>query len=168
MAATKECPSCGTEVPTAATRCKVCFHDFTEEPPPKSSPLILLAAFAIMVLIAAAALGYAVMLPLEKRILVDEGTESIVFVTKYRTGEQTDRLPWSRIGKLEHVVTSDGRFELVAVDLDGERHLIEESSQPLRGNAERYGELMGKPVDYIDHTRGGFGIGPGEPASSGG
>jgi hypothetical protein len=146
---------CDAEVPAAVPRCKVCFHDFTEEPPPRSSPLILLGAFAVMLLIGVAALAYVVMLPLEKKVLVDSATQSIVFVTQYRTGERTDRVDWARVGKLEHVTTANGRFEIIAVTLDGERHLIEQSSTtPLFGNAERYSQMMGRPLDAVDETRG--------------
>ena len=157
MAATKECPSCGTEVPESANRCKVCFHDFTEIPPPKSSPLILLAAIALVVVMAVGALAYVMTLPVSSTIHLDPESESIIFVTKYRYGEETETLAWSRVGKLEHVVTRAGEFELLAVDLDGRRWVIESSNAgPIRGNAERYAEMLDKPLDFVDNTPAGF------------
>jgi len=49
---TKTCPSCNAEVPTAAERCKHCFHDFTEAPVKRANPLLpfllLIAACGIV------------------------------------------------------------------------------------------------------------------------
>jgi hypothetical protein len=153
MAATKDCPSCGTVVPAAATRCKNCFHDFTEVKSTNyAGPVLLLGAGAVIVLMILAALAFVAMQPVDRSVLVDEQTQSVVFVTKYRTGDVTDRLPWASIGKIEHVM-EDGEFSVVAVTFDGDRYSLRESTTAsLAGEAERYGELMGKPVEDVDHT----------------
>lgn len=151
MPAMKECPSCGTEVPEVAPRCKVCFHDFTEEPPPRSNgPLVLLAAFAMMAVIGAVILGWAVTLPTDMSAHVDHDSQSVVFVTKYRSGEETEAVPWSRIGMVEHVTTKNGGYEVNVVLLDGTRRLLAASESSLGGDAERYGEVMGKTVEYVN------------------
>ena len=49
--ATKTCPSCGEDVPVAASRCKHCFHDFTEVQK-KRNPLVGMLAFLAVLLIA--------------------------------------------------------------------------------------------------------------------
>ncbi len=156
MAATKECPSCATEVPDSAQRCKVCFHDFTEIPPPKSSPLVLLGAIAIVVVMAIAALGYVLMLPVGPPMIhVDPEHESIVYVTTYRSGREVEELSWAQIGKLEHVITRNGEFQVLAVDLDGKRWTVKESATtPIRGDAEAFAELMNKPLEFVDNTTG--------------
>lgn len=157
MAAMKECPSCGTEVPEIAPRCKVCFHDFTEEPPPRGNgPLMLLAVFALMAVIGAVILGYVVTLPTGMTAHVDHDSQSVVFVTKYRSGEETSTVPWARIGMIEHVTTSQAKFEVNAVLIDGSRRLLTQGDRPLGGEAERFGTVMDKPVEYVDETKGGF------------
>ena len=81
---TKDCPSCGAEVPASATRCKECFHDFTEDGRRGFSflgPLIALGALAGMALIGALVLLVIFMQPVEHHTLVDESTRSIVWTT---------------------------------------------------------------------------------------
>ena len=46
-------PSCGSDVPTAATRCKECFFDFTEKRKRSIGPIVLMAAFAVMAILGA-------------------------------------------------------------------------------------------------------------------
>lgn len=152
---TKTCPSCQTDVPLAAARCKECFHDFTEIPPKKSGPLVLLGALAAMAVLGGLAFFVIAQRPLDKRILVDQQTESVIWTTTYRTGPQTTRLKWADVLKLEHVTSATGNHEIVAVAVDGDRHVIEASTKgSLRGNAEHYAKLMDKPLDLIDNTRG--------------
>ncbi|MCO4744376.1 MAG: hypothetical protein KC912_06280 [Proteobacteria bacterium] len=152
---TKTCPSCQAEVPLAAARCKECFHDFNEIAPKKAGPLVLLGALAAMAVIGATTFYVISLRPLDERILVDEQTQSVVWTTTYRSGPQTVRLKWTDIIKLEHVTSSSGTHEIVAVSIEGERHVIEESEQgSLRGNAEHYARMMDKPLDLIDNTRG--------------
>ena len=40
----KTCPSCSAEVPFEASRCKHCFHDFSEAQVKKSNPMVALLA----------------------------------------------------------------------------------------------------------------------------
>lgn len=152
---TKTCPSCDAEVPLAATRCKECFHDFTETPPKKAGPLVLLGAIAAMMVIGAVTFYVIGLRPLDQRILVDQETESIVWTTTYRSGVETDRVYWKDVIKLEHVTSSAGTHEIVAVTVDGDRRTVEVSDEgSLRGTAEVYAQLMDKPLDLIDNTRG--------------
>ena len=153
---TKTCPSCGEEVPAAANRCKECFHDFTEDAPAKTSgPIILLATLAAMAVVAALTFFVVSQRPLDQRILVDEETESVVWTTTYRTGPVTERLRWDEIVKIEHVTTSGGAHEIIALTNTGDRKVIERSEgNPLRANAEHYAQVMEKPLDLIDNTRG--------------
>ncbi len=153
----KDCPQCGAEVPSSASRCKECFHDFNEIKPKRgllAGPLILLASFAAMAVVGAVTLFVIVSRPVEERILVDEDTRSVVWTRKYRTGIETDRLMWDQILKLEYVVKASGGFEVVALDVDGDRHLIQEDLRPLKSEATHYSKLMEKPLEEVDHTSG--------------
>ena len=154
MAATKECPSCGTEVPEIAPRCKVCFHDFAEKPPASGNGLLLLlAAFTAMAVIAAAITGYVAMQPTGMLAHVDHDSRSIVFVTQYRNGEETETIAWSDVGRVEHITTSQGEFLVNAKLLDGSTRLLAQGEVPLGAEAERFAEVMDKPVEYMDETQ---------------
>lgn len=156
--ATKTCPSCDAEVPTSAARCKECFHDFTEKPRRSSGPLLLLlGTLTLMAVIGAATLGVIFLRPLEERILVDESSQAVIFTTKYRSGAETERIDWSDITSLEHLTTAGGDFQIVAITLDGGRHVIMSSDgRPIRSDAEHYAKLMDKPLHMVDRS-GGFG-----------
>jgi hypothetical protein len=152
----KVCPSCGSEVPEAATRCKQCFHDFSEVPARrarKTGPLAVLASVAAMAIVGSLVLFFVVNRPIEERVLVDEDTRSVVWTRKFRNTIETDRLMFDEITKLEYVRTSDGGFEVAAIDTEGTRHVIQESpEQDLRSEATAYARLMDKPLDEIDNT----------------
>ncbi len=153
---TKTCPSCGTEVPESAQRCKQCFHDFNEATPLSRrlvGPLILLAAFAGMAVVAVIALAVILSYPTEQKILVDEATQSIVTITQYRTRRVTDRVRWDEVERLEHVERM-GEYEIRAIGKDGLATTIERSEQPLEGAAENYASLMGKPLSKISELSG--------------
>lgn len=156
MASTKECPECGAEVPVAASRCKDCFHDF--QAPPKTNlagPLLLLGTLAAMTLVGAVALYFALQLPVDHRVIVDEESRSITYITQYRDNTVADRLAWSDISRLEYITSSHGTHQIVAITTQGERWTVEESdSRPIRSQAEHYAALMNKPLEYIDNTRG--------------
>lgn len=146
----KTCPSCGTDVPESAARCKSCFHDFSEDTGPKRSwgPIMLLGTFALMAVIGAFTLAIIVSYPLEQRILVDEETQSIIFTTQYRGRIETDRIRFDDVKRVEHVERV-GEFVVRAVTEDGDEHTIEVSKQPLEGAAEHYADIMKKPLEKV-------------------
>jgi hypothetical protein len=153
---TKTCPSCGSEVPESATRCKQCFHDFTAVPEraaKRTGPLAVLASVAAMAVVGSVILFYVVSRPVEERVLVDEDTRSVVWTRKFRNTIETDRLMFDEIAKLEYVRTSDGGFEVAAVATDGTRHVIlQDEERDLRGEATAYARLMDKPLSEVDNT----------------
>lgn len=153
---TKDCPSCGADVPSSATRCKECFHDFSEQPRGMSwtGPLMLLGSVAAMAVVGTITLGVIVSQPVEERILVDEDTRSVVWTRKFRTGLETDRLMFEDVIKLEYVIKSNGTFEVRAVTVDGDRKIIHEDRRPLKSEATRYAQLMDKPLEEVDNTSG--------------
>ena len=151
----KECPSCGAMVPKSADRCKECFHDFNEAPARSNGgPIFLLASVAAMAVVAAGVLWYITSNPIEEKILVDEETHSVVWTRSYRNGVETDRLPWEDIAKLEYVIRASGGYEITAVTTDGDRRTIQESPNPLKIEADHYAQMMEKPLDIVDNTRG--------------
>lgn len=149
---TKDCPSCGAEVPASATRCKECFHDFTADGQRSMSfvgPLIALASLAAMAVVGALVLLVIFLQPVEQHTLVDESTRSIVWTTKYRTRVATDRLMFDQVVKLEHT-GSGGTFQVVAITTDGDRKVVLEGEQPLDGEGRSYARLMDKPFEDVD------------------
>ncbi len=152
----KDCPSCGETVPRSANLCKHCFHDFTEEGVPTRSggPIFLLGAVATMAVLGALTFGYVASQPIEERILVDQDTRSVVWTRQFRSGIETERLPWDQIASLEYVIRSNGDFEIAAVASGGERHVIQADTSPLKSEAEKYAQLMKKELTEVDQTRG--------------
>lgn len=156
MAAMKECPSCHTEVPTSAKRCKECFHDFDEVPVGRSwaGPVALLVSLAGMVMVALLTLVWIVMQPQDQHTFVDQGTQSIVWTRTYVTGTTTDRLDFKDVARLEYVQYASGTYEIAAVTVNGDRKVIQDGESPLKGDAEKYAKLMDKQLTEIDNTRG--------------
>lgn len=152
----KTCPSCGTEVPAAAPRCKECFHDFTETKRRNTGPLVFLGLLAAMAVIGAVTLGVIVSWPTDQKILVEQESSSIVFIRKYRTGETTERIPFSEIAALEHVVEQNGEYSSVAIRTDGSRIVLAKSKKSLKGDTERNARVMDKPWTEVDNTTGFF------------
>lgn len=155
----KTCPSCGTEVPESAARCKDCFHDFSENSGKAKwwiGPLLLLGTLATMAAMGAGVFAYLAGQPVSPpRIVVNEETSSVEFVTQYRTGPKTDRVRFDEIAKLEYVLTATGKHQVVAVTLDAERVVIQETSgESLSSQAEHYARLMEKPLERLDNTHG--------------
>lgn len=151
----KECPSCSADVPESATRCKECFHDFTEQPRARSGgPIFLLGALAAMAIVGSLTLWFVISRPVEEHILVDDSTQSIVWTRQYRGRVETDRLMWDDVAKLEYVLKASGAFEIVAVTSTGERKIIQEDVHPLKTEASHYAQVMEKPLAEVDNTRG--------------
>lgn len=151
----KECPACGAEVPTSATRCKECFHDFTEQSAKPYTmffvPLLVLGSIATLAIVGAAIMLVMFNQPLEEHILVDEGTRSVIWTTKYWTGIETDRLMFDQIVKVEHTGRG-GTFEVVAITADGDRKVVEKGEHPLDSEGRHYAKLMEKPFEDVDPT----------------
>ena len=153
------CPSCGTDAPAVAHTCKECFHDFDADrsaQPKGSSPLVLLVAIAGIALVVAGAVYTASQRPVDARVLVDDTSQSVKWVTLYEGGRrEVDNLLFSDIAKLQHVTTSNGNQQVVAVTLDGDRKIIDANpNASLRNTAETYAELMDKPLEFVDETTG--------------
>lgn len=153
---TKICPSCGAEVPSAANRCKECFHDFSEAPTRRSGPVALLFSLAAMAVVGSVTFWYLTGQPTDQRILVDEGSQTVQWIKQFQDGTlQSEKISFAEIGKLEYVVTSGGDFEIVGITLTGERKVIQQSrDKPLELEAERYARVMGKTLDKVDNTFG--------------
>lgn len=154
---TKTCPSCGAEVPAAASRCRECLHDF-DEPVRKAGggAMPLLIAVAAMAIVGAATFWYLSQQPTDQRILVDEESHTIQWVTRYQDGKlSTDRLPFSDVEKVVYVVTSTGSHEIYAVTRTGERKLIQQHpDRNLQLDAQNYADVMDKPMEVEDKTFG--------------
>ncbi len=161
--ATKTCPSCQEEVPTAAPRCKHCFHDFTEAPPKKSGgPIALLGMLAVMALIAAGVFWLKGQRPGAESVMVDAETSSITFVTKYKDRTETDRVQFSEVANVEYAIGGSSQYEIAVVTLSGERWVLESSeSKPLNGQAEHYAAVIDKPLVEKNEVRGFGDLGSG-------
>ncbi len=154
--ASKDCPSCGAEVPVQAARCKHCFHDFTEEPKKNNGFLVLLGFLAAMAVIGSGVLYYVYEVRAQERIVVDAETESVVITRKTASSTDTQRITFASVEKIEHVMGGErAMFEVVAVTLDGNRYIIKQSDdKPLTGHAEHIAAVMDKPYVPVRNVRG--------------
>lgn len=150
----KDCPSCGLSVPSSASRCKSCFHDFAKPTPSRSfaGPLALLASFVLTTGIAVILLLVVLSRPLDHRILVDAATQSIVFTTQYRSGVSTERVSFADVANVEYAITRTGNHEVAALTRAGGRHVIQQAQSSLSSDAKRFADVMGKPLIEVDHT----------------
>lgn len=153
----KTCPSCGADVPVAASRCKSCFHDFDEAPPASNGgPIYILGALAVVAVLAALMFSSLAKQPIDSKTLVDDETDSIVWTSQYQDGTvQSERLFFSEVAHVEYVIQRSGDFQVVAVARDGERHLVDSHpTRPLKLEAEKYAKVMEKELRIVDETVG--------------
>ena len=156
---TKTCPSCGADVPTVAARCKHCFYDFSAEgaAAKKSGGFVGLLGFVFLLLLGG--VGVSAWLyngQQAEKVIIDQESKSIVFTRTSAGGTETERLPFERIGKIQHTIgEGDKLYEVVALGTDGQRWVIKESDEDnLSGDAGRIARIMGKPMEEIDNTPG--------------
>ena len=153
----KECPSCGNDVPAVASRCKHCFHDFTEEPVKKSgSGLIgLLGLLVVLGLLGAGTFSYIYYFNAAEHIVVDAETESIVITRTSSSGTTTQRVNFADIEKVEYILGGQtSTFEVVAVTGAGERYIIQASSdKQLDGHAQHIAAVIDKPLVEIRNIK---------------
>ncbi len=154
--ATKECPSCGATVPVEATRCKHCFHDFTEAPPKKGGIVGLLVMLSLMAALAAGVLGYIYSSRSQERIVVDEETRTVIITRKTAEATDTERVSFDEITQVESVMGGEqAMFEIVAVTKAGRRVVIQQSDdRPLKAHAEHLSHVMDKPFVEVSNVRG--------------
>lgn len=153
--ATKTCPSCGADVPSVASVCKHCFHDFTEVQPKRTNPLVIILGFLVaMAVVGAAAFAHLYYNNAAERIVVDAETQSIVITRTTASGTTTDRVPFSDVQKIEHVIGGKkSMFEVVAVTTDGDRVIVQSGEQPMVGHAEHIAQVIGKPWEEIKNIK---------------
>lgn len=154
----KSCPSCGAEVPSAASRCKHCFHEFgAEDGPKKSSGLVLLlATVAAMVCVGAGIMWYVVNHQAVKRnVVIDQETASVIWTRTSSQGTETDRLPFSEIKEIELVIGGKkATWEVYAVRLNGEKTMLHQSSEStLEGYADHISHVMEKPLIEVRNMK---------------
>lgn len=156
---TKTCPSCGTDVPVSAQRCKDCFHDFTAEPQRGSGGrgiLILLATLAAMAVAGAWIVSWMSSFPTSIRTLVNGENNTVQVIQQFQDGRvQTDQVTFDQVAKIEYSAGGLGYFELTAVTTDGRRlTLAHDATKPLGAEAESYSKRIGKPLETIDKPPG--------------
>lgn len=158
---TKTCPSCGTEVPAVATRCRHCFHDFAEDAKRASTggPLLLLAAVAGMALLGAGTFWWLSQSPTDTRILVDGTTRTVQWVEQFQDGRlETDRVSFDDIRRIELHVAHNGDNEIIVHTASGEAKVVESHrSTNLTLKAEEYARMMGLTLEVRNDTKSPFG-----------
>ncbi len=147
---TKTCPSCGEEVPTAATRCKNCFYEFTDEPKKKGAGIILLlGTIAAMVCVGAGVMYFILTEQAVKRnVVIDQETTSIVWTKTYADKTETDRLDFSQVKEVELIIGGQrATWEVNVITLGGDRKLLHQSNDNnLKGYADHVSNVMEKPL----------------------
>ena len=154
----KTCPSCGAMVPTEATRCKHCFHEFGSDAPKKKTGglLLLLGTIAAMACVGAVAMYYVVNHQAVKRnVVIDQETASVIWTRTSSQGTETDRLPFAEIKEIELVVGGKrATWEVFAVTIGGDKKLLHSSSEgTLEGYAEHISHVMEKPVVEVRNMK---------------
>lgn len=155
----KTCPSCGEDVPSVAKRCRECFHDFTAEPVKSGSnaPMIFLGFLALMSVIGAGTLGLITSFPVSApQVHVNARTSYIVSTTQYVSGVKTERIPFSEVTEVQHIVVGNGFFEIRVKKSDGGEMLLAKGKKSMKGNAEQYADIMKKPFNPIDNSNAGI------------
>ncbi len=153
----KTCPSCNADVPVEASRCKHCFHDFSEVPKKKGNPMVALLGFILLLCVVGGGTFYFIgQRSASERTVVDPETQSIVFTKKFADHTETNRVAFSEIAKIEHIFGGPhATFEVVAVGNDGTRYTIKESNDTtLAGDAEQMASIMKKPLEDIRKLQG--------------
>lgn len=157
---TKNCPSCGADVPAVANRCRHCFHDFTVKPTPRGrGAASIVAVLAGMAVLSALTFWWMSQQPTDTRILVDGGSRTIQWVQQFEDGDlKTDRVAFDDVARVEYRVSGMGDSEIAVVLANGDRKVIEtRRNQNLQLKAEEYAKLIGKPLELNDETKAAFG-----------
>ena len=159
---TKTCPSCGADLPRVAKRCRECFHDLRDKA--AASPgggsaavngmLLLVGALGVMAVLLAIALGTIVSFPLDSKIQVNKESQYVIITRQYVSGIKSDRVPFSDIVAVKHVIPSAGVFRNIAIRTDRSELTIAQVDHSLKGDAERYAEVMNKPFTEDDRAGG--------------
>lgn len=153
----KTCPNCGEEVPDVAPRCKSCFHDFTEQRGGRRGLVILAGFVSAMAVVGLSVMAWIFYFSSAEHIVVDAETQSIVITRTSAASEPTtERIPFSRVERIEHVVGgTHSTFEIAAVTTKGERYVIDTSDEtPMLGDAHHLSAVIGKPVVEVKNIRG--------------
>jgi len=148
----KDCPSCGAEVPTAASRCKHCFHDFNEAPPPAPKKQLrgFLMWLAALVFMGTGTFYWVVQNKSSANVVVDEETQSIIITETTADGINVQRVTFSEVEKIEYVIGGQtATFEVFAIT-DDDRILIQSSDDtPIRGHADHISAVIEKPIEEV-------------------
>ena len=117
---TKSCPSCHTEIPQLAYRCKQCFHDFDIKKVSSGSPfMVLLKLVAAMAVVASIVFWQTAGVPSEIQVSVDQRTQTIR-VTEMAGGElNTNTVRFGEISQLQHRTLSNGQYVVVVKSHSG-------------------------------------------------
>jgi hypothetical protein len=155
----KTCPSCGSDVPAAASSCKHCFYDFSAEAEGarKSTNVVGLLGFVLLLaLLALGTVAWVLSTQEAQKVVVDQESQSIIYTRTSGSGTKTDRIPFDRITKVQHVIGGkDSMYEVVALSSDGKRYLIMESeSEGLAGDAAHMAKVMSKPYEEVNNVPG--------------
>jgi hypothetical protein len=154
---TKICPTCGEEAPIVATRCKYCFHEFSDKRKRSSGLIALVVSLAIMAVVGAGVMYFvAFHQSVKQNVVVDEETQSIVWTTVRAGGTDSDRVAFDRIDHVDFTVGGSSAMWEVAVILDGgERRLLNASNEEnLAGYAVQVARIIGKPLEENRKVRG--------------
>ncbi|MBN1335065.1 MAG: hypothetical protein JXB39_03795 [Deltaproteobacteria bacterium] len=154
---TKICPSCGAEAPIVATRCKVCFHEFTDGRKRNTGFVVLVVSLAVMAIVGAGVMYYvAFHQSVKQNVVVDEETQSVVWTTVRADGTDADRVSFDRIERVDFTIGGSSAMWEVAVILEGgERRLLSASDEEnLAGYAIQVARIIGKPLEENRKVRG--------------
>lgn len=150
----KTCPSCGAEVPAAASTCKTCFHDFKAVAPRKSSsPILILVAIAGVAIVAAFMLWTKTNVELGSRVLFDEGSHSVQLIREFSSGQtETHAIPYDEIASLEFVENLPNGSIWIVTTTGKRIELAHGDPRDLKLKASDYAAAVGKPLTTKDES----------------
>ena len=147
---TKECPSCMADVPSAALRCKHCFHDFTVQVSRRPGPMIMLWSLAIMSLLGAGIMAYIVHTSMSVRYVIEPTQQEIqVTRTTLTGGTETSKIPFDEVTEVEYIEGGESAYyEVIAMTKDDERLLLRASEIALHGWANTVTMVIDENTDH--------------------
>lgn len=170
MSRTMDCPQCGEEILSSASKCRHCFADLTPEDTRGQRRTIIGLLLFLVIIVAIGIIGLRIAkgTPSLANVTIDEGADRIVMVwTSYDKEPETMEIPFGEITEVEYVAGSSllgGHYWSVSViTTDGEKHEINHSTDKnLKGYAETVAAKTGarfRPINKVRSGRGLFGPG---------
>jgi hypothetical protein len=152
----KYCPQCSETAPGYATLCRHCFYDFKKDETPKKFPLAISIGLLLLGLMAYFMTNHLTSSQNRPYYHLHSETQSLLIAQVNRQGTTVDRLPFSDIKHLEHIIGgSDSKFAIDAVLKNGESINLKRSDRGLEQDIKVMSSNSDLEYETVNHTRMG-------------